>query len=144
MQNFKSLASFWSREGRFASYLIQTPQRQVFSWRGANSSAVILPPASKKLEGHIAFGLSVCLSFCSSRFYACHSLRSRSQTLKFYVKFLVSFFFFYFSVWKQLRQKFGRTSISLVTLTCGSWSEGHHHPYFTVQWFCLRLLGRAR
>ena len=24
-----------------------------------------------------------------------------------------------------------------MTLTCGSWSEGHHDLYFTVQWFCL-------
>ena len=31
----------------------------------------------------------------------------------------------------------GRTSVSLVTLTCWSWSEGQHHSYFTVQWFCL-------
>ena len=29
------------------------------------------------------------------------------------------------------------TSVSLVTLTYGSWSEGHHDLYFTVQWFCL-------
>ena len=27
--------------------------------------------------------------------------------------------------------------VSLVTLTCGSWSEGQQDPYFTVQWFCL-------
>ena len=24
-----------------------------------------------------------------------------------------------------------------MTLTCGSWSEGQHDPYFTVQWFRL-------
>ena len=24
-----------------------------------------------------------------------------------------------------------------MTLTCGSWSEGQHDLYFTVQWFCL-------
>ena len=27
--------------------------------------------------------------------------------------------------------------LSLVTLTCGSWSECKHDLYFTVQWFCL-------
>ena len=27
--------------------------------------------------------------------------------------------------------------VSLVTFTCGSWSEGQHDPYFTVHWFCL-------
>ena len=31
----------------------------------------------------------------------------------------------------------GRTWLNLVTWTCGSWSEGHHDLYFTVQWFCL-------
>ena len=31
----------------------------------------------------------------------------------------------------------GCTSVSLVTLTCGSWSEGQHDRFFTVQWFCL-------
>ena len=31
----------------------------------------------------------------------------------------------------------GRTTVSLVTLTCGSWSKGLHDMYFTVQWFCL-------
>ena len=45
--------------------------------------------------------------------------------------------FFFFSVWKQLRQIVGRTSVSLVILTYGSWREGHHDLYFTVQWFCL-------
>ena len=46
-------------------------------------------------------------------------------------------FFSTFLLWKQLRQIVGRTLVSLVTLTCGSWSEGQHDPYFTVQWFCL-------
>ena len=31
----------------------------------------------------------------------------------------------------------GQTWLGLVTLTCGSWSEGQHDLYFTVQWFCL-------
>ena len=31
----------------------------------------------------------------------------------------------------------GQTWLSLVTWTCGSWSEGQHNLYFTVQWFCL-------
>ena len=35
------------------------------------------------------------------------------------------------------KQIVGRTLVSLVTLTCGSWSEGEHDLYFTVQWFCL-------
>ena len=39
--------------------------------------------------------------------------------------------------WKQLRQIGGWTSVSLVTLTCGSWSKGQQDPYFMVQWFCL-------
>ena len=56
-------------------------------------------------------------------------------TLKFLVK--VFFYFSTFLLWKQLRQIGGWTSVSLVTLTCGSWSEGQHDPYFTVQWFCL-------
>ena len=30
-----------------------------------------------------------------------------------------------------------QTSVSLETLTYGSWSQGHHDLYFTVQWFCL-------
>ena len=42
-----------------------------------------------------------------------------------------------FLLWKQLRQIVGRTWVSLVTLTCWSWSEGQHDLYFTVQWFCL-------
>ena len=60
------------------------------------------------------------------------TLRSRSQTLKFYVKVFSTF-----QLWKQLRQIGGWTSVSLVTLTCGSWSEGQLNPYFTVHWFCL-------
>ena len=35
------------------------------------------------------------------------------------------------------RQIVCRTSVSLVTLTYGSWSKGHHDLYFMVQWFCL-------
>ena len=31
----------------------------------------------------------------------------------------------------------GQTWLNLVTWTCGSWSEGQHYLYFTVQWFCL-------
>ena len=31
----------------------------------------------------------------------------------------------------------GRTWLNLVTWTCGSWSEGQHDLYFTIQWFCL-------
>ena len=31
----------------------------------------------------------------------------------------------------------GRTWLNHVTWTCGSWSEGQHDLYFTVQWFCL-------
>ena len=31
----------------------------------------------------------------------------------------------------------GQTPFNLVTLTCGSWSEGQHDLYFTVQWFWL-------
>ena len=31
----------------------------------------------------------------------------------------------------------GQTWLSLVTLTCGSWSEVQHDLYFMVQWFCL-------
>ena len=42
-----------------------------------------------------------------------------------------------FLLWKQLWQIVCRTSVNLVTLTHGSWSEGHHDLYFTVQWFCL-------
>ena len=53
----------------------------------------------------------------------------------FMVKFLVKFFST-FLLWKQ-QQIGGWTSVSLVTLTCGSWSEGQQDPYFTVQWFCL-------
>ena len=31
----------------------------------------------------------------------------------------------------------GRTWLNLVTWTCGSWIEGQHDLYFTVQWLCL-------
>ena len=31
----------------------------------------------------------------------------------------------------------GQTWLKLVTWTCGSWIEGQHDVYFTVQWFCL-------
>ena len=31
----------------------------------------------------------------------------------------------------------GQTWLNLVTWICGSWSEGQHDLYFTVQWFCL-------
>ena len=37
----------------------------------------------------------------------------------------------------SLRSPIGRTWLNLVTWTCGSWSEGQHDLYFTVQWFCL-------
>ena len=30
----------------------------------------------------------------------------------------------------------GQTSVNFMTLTCVSWSEGHHDLHFTVQWFC--------
>ena len=46
-------------------------------------------------------------------------------------------FFSTFLLRKQLRQIGDQTLVSLVTLTCGWWSEGQHDPYFTVQWFCL-------
>ena len=52
------------------------------------------------------------------------------------LKFLVNVFST-FLLWKQLSQIVGRTSASLVTLTCRSWSECQHDPYFTIQWFCL-------
>ena len=32
--------------------------------RNSSYSFIIMPPTLKKLEGHIAFGLSVCLSVC--------------------------------------------------------------------------------
>ena len=44
--------------------------------------------------------------------------------------------FFYFSVMEPTYAG-GRTWLSLVTWTCGSWSESQHDLYFTVQWFCL-------
>ena len=50
---------------------------------------------------------------------------------------LLKVFFSTFLLWKQLMQIVGQTWLSLVTLTCGSWSEGKHDVYFTVQWFCL-------
>ena len=34
-------------------------------------------------------------------------------------------------------QTVDQTWLNLVTWTCGSWSEGQHDLYFTVQWFCL-------
>ena len=40
-------------------------------------------------------------------------------------------------LWKQLAQIVGQTLLSIVTLTCRSWSEGQHDLYFRVQWFCL-------
>ena len=42
-----------------------------------------------------------------------------------------------FLLWKQLMQIVGQTWLNLTTLTCGSWSDGQHDLYFTVQWFCL-------
>ena len=42
--------------------------------------------------------------------------------------------FFCFSV---MEPAYCRTWLNLVTWTCGSWSEGQHDLYFTVQWFCL-------
>ena len=42
-----------------------------------------------------------------------------------------------FLLWKQLMQIVGQTWLNLVTWTCGSWSDGQHDLYFTVQWFCL-------
>ena len=65
------------------------------------------------------------------------TLRSRSRTLKFYVKVFGLKFFSTFLLWKQLRQIGGWTLVSLVTFICGSWSEGQHDPYVTVHWFCL-------
>ena len=37
-----------------------------------------------------------------------------------------------FLLWKQLMQIVGQTWLTLVTLTCGSWSGGQHDLYFTV------------
>ena len=68
------------------------------------------------------------------------TLRSRSQTLKCYVKVFRVRFFSTFPLWKQLRQTGGWTSVTLVTLTCGSWSKGQHDPYLTVQWFLPYIL----
>ena len=34
-------------------------------------------------------------------------------------------------------QRVGQTWLTLVTWTCGSWSEGQHDLYFRIQWFCL-------
>ena len=42
-----------------------------------------------------------------------------------------------FLLWKQLMQIVGQTWLSLVTLTCRSWSEGQHDLYFMAQWLCL-------
>ena len=42
-----------------------------------------------------------------------------------------------FLLWKKLMYTVGQTWLSLVRLTCGSWSEGQHDLCFTVQWFCL-------
>ena len=42
-----------------------------------------------------------------------------------------------FLLWKQLGQIVGWTLVSLMTLTYGSWSEGHHDLHFTVHGFCL-------
>ena len=40
-----------------------------------------------------------------------------------------------FRLWKQLRRQIGgRTSVSLVTFTCRSWSEGQHDPYFYLMY----------
>ena len=41
--------------------------------------------------------------------------------------------FFYLFWWQQPLQIVGRTWLNLVTWTCGSWSEGQHDLYFTVQ-----------
>ena len=44
-----------------------------------------------------------------------------------------------FLLWKQLMQIVGQTWLNLVTLTCGSWSEGQHDLYFAILWYCLIL-----
>ena len=33
-------------------------------WSPVDGICLIMPPTLKKLEGHIAFGLSVCVSVC--------------------------------------------------------------------------------
>ena len=38
-----------------------------------------------------------------------------------------------FLLWNQLMQIIGRIWFNLVAWTCGSWSEGQHDLYFTVQ-----------
>ena len=48
IQNFKTLARFWSWAGWFGSYLVANPQRQVFSWREIN---LLWTGFSKKLKG---------------------------------------------------------------------------------------------
>ena len=45
---------------------------------------------------------------------------------------VICFFFSTFLLWKQLKQIVGQTSVSLVTLACGSWNEGQHDPYCTI------------
>ena len=37
---------------------------QVYVWVGMLLDHFIMPPTLKKLEGHIAFGLSVCVCVC--------------------------------------------------------------------------------
>ena len=63
-----------------------------------------------------------------------HGLRSNSRTEILHLSFWLKFFST-FLLWKQLRQIGGWTSVSLVTLSCESWSEGQHDSYFTVHWF---------
>ena len=50
---------------------------------------------------------------------------------------LKSVFLLFCLLTKKLMQTIGQTWLNLVALTCGSWSEGRHDLYFTVQWFSL-------
>ena len=42
----------------------EADQRLCFRYTDSIISLIFMPPTLKKLEGHIAFGLSVCLSVC--------------------------------------------------------------------------------
>ena len=56
------ISSFWSASVAVQTGLCQTCSETTLLVFPRDGSYIIMPPTLKKLEGHIAFGLSVCLS----------------------------------------------------------------------------------
>ena len=117
------------------SFLLLSRLRDYFKvLRSSNSSGVYLTNhSSKSIHIWITGTLEGRLSFHDS------SPQGPCPGVGLQVKIWDTFkkCFSTFLLWNQLMQIVCWIWLNLVTWLCGSWSEGQHDLYFTVQWFCL-------